>query len=241
MNTAASFRRLRRVNAVLIFLAVSGMIGIVGFAILFMVLDLGGCALRPRTAVRLDSQEDARPKHLNQFYPVSGSSYLRAGLFYGDSRAYYSSAKSDGSPRNYIFLNAETLESRWLLDSDRQLLVGCDELSTRPQSGAEAGQESGNDSPSAHAVAFFYQTIDSDTNGDKRLSWGDRISLAYSRADGSDYTRVIEGVGDLLGTGTVEHGTKHVVVYEADGKWLTAVVSLADFTIEKRGELPVSP
>ena len=85
-----------------------------------------------------------------------------------------------------------------------------------------------------------YHTIEKDTNGDNQLTPEDKMSIAYSRPDGREYTRVIEGVDRVLSTSTIAEGKKHVVVYEVDGRWLTAVVSISDFKIENRGELPIT-
>ena len=99
-------------------------------------------------------------------------------------------------------------------------------------------QKDESESPEHRTIAFSYQTIDTDTNGDKQLTPEDKTTLAYSRPDGREYTSVIKGIDRILGANTIERGTKHVVVYEAEGKWFTAVISLRTFEIEKKGELP---
>ncbi len=231
MKTTRFFRYLWRINGVLIFLAALLAILVLGF-IAIQFLDFG--KVEPEQAVQVDAEpeEEPEPPTLGTFYRADGTRFLRAALTFGDRYSRGSFSKGGAySTRNYLFFNPETTEARWLFSGDKQLVVDSDELH-------EIIQKDDSKSPEHRAIAFSYQTIDTDTNGDKQLTSDDKTTLAYSRPDGREYTSVIKGVDRILGADTIERGTKHVVAYEANGEWLTAVISLRTFEIEKKGELP---
>jgi len=233
MKTTRFFRFLWRINGVLIFLAALLAIVVLGY-IAIQFLDFG--KVEPEQAVQVDAvqEPDTEPPTLGTFQQVDGHPWLRAELTFGD-RYRYSKFSSGGSysTRNFIFFNPDTAEARWLFSNDQQLIVESSQL-------LESIPGNNADTYNSRAIAFCYQTIEKDTNGDKQLTPADKISLTYSRPDGRDYTNVIDGIDRVLSTSTIAEGKKHMVVYEVGGKWLTAVVSLTDFKIENTGELPTS-
>lgn len=234
MKTTRFFRYLWRINGLLIFVAALLAVGVLAFmAIQFT--DFGRHAPQQVVQVNAKPEEKPEPPTLGTFLEVRGTPFLRAPLTFGDQYRYakFSSAGGAYSIRNYLFVNLETTEGTWLFPTDKQLIADSDEL-------CEVVQKDGSSPPELRPLAFSYQIIDRDTNGDSQLTPDDKVSLAYTRPDGRGYTNVIIGIGRILGANTIEHGTKHVVVYEAGGKRLTAVISLRTFTVEKQGELPTS-
>lgn len=232
MKTTRFFRYLWRINGVLIFLAALLAVGILGvFALELM--DFGRHTSEQAVKVDSDPEKEPEPPTLGTFLHVEGTPFLRAPFTFGEQYQYAKFSRSGGlySIRNYLFFDPETTEARWLFPKDRQLIVGTHELH-------EDIQKDESKPPERRTIAFSYYTIDTDTNGDNQLTPEDKFSLAYSRPDGRDYTNVIGGINRILGDDTIERGTKHVVAYEADGKWLIAVISLRNFEIEKKGELP---
>jgi hypothetical protein len=231
MKTTRLFRYLWRINGVLIFLASLLAVLVLGY-IAIQFLDFG--KVQPEQAVQVDAEPEAEaePPTLGTFQQVCGFPWLRAELTFGD-RYRYAKFSSGGSfsTRNCMFFNPETAEARWLFPGEKQLIVETDQL-------LESIPGEDPDRPDSRAIAFCYQTIEKDTNGDKQLTPDDLMSITYSRPDGREYTSVIEGIERVLNTSTIAGGKKHMVVYEAGGKWLTAIVTLADFEIESAGELP---
>jgi len=231
MKTTKLFRYLWRINSILIFFAALLVVGVLGFvAIEFM--DFGRHNAEQAVQVDTKPEELVEPPTLGSFHSISGMPLMRAALTFGARYSRSSFSKGGAySIRNYLFFNSETGEARWLFSTDKQLILDSDEL-------RETIQKEGSKSSKLRAIAFSYQIIDTDTDGDKQLTPADTMTLAYSRPDGSEYTRVLNGVGRIRGTNTIERGTKHVVVYEVDGKWHTIIISLRTFEVEKQGELP---
>jgi hypothetical protein len=232
MKATRFFRVLWRINGLVIFLASVIAILVLGFiAIEFM--DFGRNKSEQVVKVDQPAEEKEELPELLAFQTVFGTPFLRAELTFGDkySRGSFSSSSGSYSTRNYLFLNPETLESQWLFPDNKQLIVESDNLSAMIQ-------EKESEIPTSHTVAFLYKMIDTDTNGDRKLTAGDKYSIAYSRPDGRQFTTVIKGVDKVLGSHTTNDGKKHVVVYEMGKKWYTAVISLSTFQIEKQGEIP---
>jgi len=232
MKATQFFRQLWRINGVLIFLVALLAVLVLG-CIAIQFLDFGRHAAKQVVRVDQQTQEKAEPPILGAFQTVSGTPFMRAALTFGDeyARSSFSSSAGSYSTRNYLFLNPETLEGRWLFPDNKQLIVDSDEL-------RENLQPKDSDTPKFRTTAFFYKMIDTDTNGDKQLTPEDKLSIAYSRPDGREYTTVLKGVDRILGSASIDNGRKHVVVYEIEKKWCTAVISLSTFEIERKGELP---
>lgn len=233
MKTIKFFRNLWRINGILIFLAASLAIMVLGFAA-YQFMDFGNHKTAQVVPVDTKPQETAEPPSLSSFCTVSGTPFLRAALTFGDRYSRGSFSKGgDYSTRNYLFLDSETLQSRWLFPNNQQLIINSDDLS-------ETTEITSSDAKKSRVIAFFYHTIDTDTNGDKQFTPDDKSSIAFSRADGRDYTTALKGIDKLLGGETIDNGKKYVVACEIEKKWYAAVISLNTFKIEKKEELPTN-
>lgn len=234
MRATRFFRFLWRINGVIIFVSAVLAILMLGF-ISSQFITFGHHEADQVIKVDQPPQEKSEPPTLGTFQKITGTPYLQAALTFGSGnkfdRGSFSSSSGSYSIRNYLFLNSETLEGRWLFPDNKQLILELDDLQ-------EYFQVKDSDPPTARTIAIFYQMIDIDTNGDKQLTTDDKRSIAYSKSDGSQFTIVIKGIDRILGSDKIDNGKKHVVAYEVDNKWYTAVISLSTFEIEKRGELP---
>lgn len=233
MNATKFFRYLWRINAVLILLTALIACGLVGFTAINLMFFGRGVAAE---AVQVEPEPEAEPEKpdLASFQEVKGAPILRAPLTFG-KRFRHKTLSGSGasySTRNYLFLDLETMEmeTRWLFPTNKQLIAESSELNE-----IVPGDEPGT--TKLQTIAFLYVTIDADTNGDKQLTTDDKLTLAYSRPDGTGYTSAITGIDEVLGSETIKDTAKHVVAYEADGKWHTAVISLRTFEVVQEGEL----
>jgi hypothetical protein len=233
MNATRFFRYIWRINAVLILftaILVTCMLAI----FLVQLLDSGGNRSRQAVDVANTPEFESEPASLGTLHEVDGTTFLRAPLTFG--KRYGGKALSGSmkpySTRNYLFLDSETLAVRWLFPADTQLIVDSDELRE------SIALEGGSTKPARRTNAFSYQVVDTDSDGDGRLTPEDLLTLGYSRPDGSEYTVAIEGISRVMGSTTNALGSKHVVLYEADGRWRSAVISLKTFEVEQVSELP---
>ena len=227
MKASRFFRYLWRLNGILILLAALFGVIILGY-FLFEIIGFESNPNRQAVEVTAEPEEEAEPPALGSLSPIDGSPYLRAPLTFGDRHCYRKFGGSGGaySTRNYLFFNTETAESRWLFSDDTRLILGSNELRKEIKT-----EEPG--SSKRVTVAFSYMIVGRDTDGDNQLTGDDAGTLAYSRPDGSGYTPVIEGIDKILGKQTIDNAAREVVVYEAENRWLTAVIALDSFEIEK--------
>ena len=179
------------------------------------------------------AEEESQPPTLSSFRVVTGitNHIMKASLQFrhSSSRGLFSKGSSS-TTQNYLFLNTDTLQSYWLFPDNKQIIADSDVLQ-KSQLNPDTNRNSYSD------VAVFYQTIDTDTNGDSQLSKSDKVSLAYSLPDGKEYTTVIRDVDRVLGSKSIDDYKRHVVIYSKNGQWHSAVISLSTFKIEKEAEL----
>ncbi len=79
--------------------------------------------------------------------------------------------------------------------------------------------------------------IRDDSDGDLRLTDKDRHAVAISRPDGSHYQELLAQVDHLIGYKLVDSETL-LILYQKLGVGYSAKISLADFKLLERVELP---
>ncbi len=147
---------------------------------------------------------------------------LQSDQSYG--QAYYS--KSSLSIRNYLFINSINNEKRWLLNSNEYLISDTDLL------------QNASDSENSKTVkAILYQVIKRDTNGDKRLTAKDKLSLGISSVNGENYKEVIKMLDSFLGYRVIDEN-RALIVYQRGESGYSARLNLTTMSIESETEIP---
>ena len=135
MNSTRFFRNLWRINGVLILLSALTVILVLGF-VATQLMNFG--RHEPAQVVKIDQQmqEKAEPPTLGNFQMVTGTSFMRADLTFGDryDRGSFSCKTGSYSTRNYLFWNVDTLEGRWLFPDNKQLIMNSEALQESIQS-----------------------------------------------------------------------------------------------------------
>ncbi|KRR26415.1 hypothetical protein CQ14_02650 [Bradyrhizobium lablabi] len=121
--------------------------------------------------------------------PIVATTHVQVPLFRAQSYSAGSVySKESRQQVNLLFLNVSSNESRWLFDGVGQLLLDSHMLFNKLKDAP--------DQPRA-AVAVLHVVVERDTNGDKRLTERDAVSLATSATDGTNYRKLIEGIDQL--------------------------------------------
>jgi hypothetical protein len=127
-------------------------------------------------------------------YPdmMTGTDYVRIPLYLDQSydMSYYSKS-SGGNEVNYLFLNVSNNESKWLLEGTSQLFISDTVLSDKSKDLPDEASKT---------VGFVYALVEKDSDGDGRLTNKDAITISASNADGTQYTKLIEGIEWLYST-----------------------------------------
>ena len=84
---------------------------------------------------------------------------------------------------------------------------------------------------------LVFHVVASDTDGDKRLTAGDRKLIAIANPDGSQYAEVLRDIDTVLGK-TWKAPDELLVVYSAGGKNLVSEINLPDRKVSVTKELP---
>ena len=141
---------------------------------------------------------------ISDYREVKGTSYvffpLKSAQSY--SRGSYSS-KSTSSQRNYLFVDLKTSkDKRWLLPDNKSLIVNDVQIPDLVVAGEPT-------------LAILYTLVTQDTNGDRRLTASDLLTIGISKPDGKNYRVVAEGVNKLLGYKPIDD-SQIAVVYKRD-------------------------
>ncbi len=125
-------------------------------------------------------------EQLGSFESIPGSAWLRAPLLVRETFAFSSGSKEAVSERNYLYFDAVTRATHWLRPDNSGILLRSFALS----------RESG-DGKTGDAIAHVHVSVESDTNGDSRLSGNDAKRVALSSPEGRDLRALADDVDEV--------------------------------------------
>lgn len=225
------FRNLWRLNAITI--AICGLLGvaIALFAAVKIASDVFRWTYRAQDIARVKLADPAKPAiqtefAAGQFRPVRGTTIAMAPLIAKQTYDYSYSSKDATSERNYVFYDTVSGISLKLLPQDTQIVLSHTELRADGEDGAAAPK------------AMLFQLVETDSNADGILSHADKATLALSRNDGSELTRLDLAPTSMHGTIVTADGAT-LVIFIADDNGLSAQhVDLKTFKIVRADTLP---
>ncbi|NEQ87560.1 MAG: hypothetical protein F6K26_48425 [Moorea sp. SIO2I5] len=223
------FRFVWRFNAIVIM--ASGLLAIAVLA--FAAIEIVRSTTRERQGINIlnvdDDSSSSQEWELGNLREVDGTTYLMVPLYSDQSytQSYYS--KSTRSTRNYLFLDSETGNSKWLFANNDYLIA-----SDRFISGTN--DKENNRLESKPVIAVLYQLIKQDTNGDGRLTNNDMLTIALTHPNGNDYQEVLTGVDRFLGYKVI-NANSLLILYQRDGIAYSAKVSLDNFALSNEKEI----
>lgn len=226
MRAHQFFRKVWRFNALVILLAGFLGIGVLAFTTFYAL----HAVFRERQAtavVNTDGQQQIQEVlSLGRATQVTGHPWLLVAVESDQKydQAYFS--KSSVAARNYGFVAAAG-PPRWLYPHNRFLIVDASQL--------PAAEYSETDKPTA-VVSFV--VVQQDSDGDKRLTPSDLVSLVLARPDGTQSKAVLENVRRVVLQEMI--GEDVVILYEGASGYGKAVVSSTDFSrvADEAFELP---
>lgn len=175
---------------------------------------------RDRRSVTLKENPDSNKKIeliLGKINIISGSSVLFVNLSERNGGSSYSSGSSAGGTRNVLFFKDKEMNPNWLFKSNEYLIQDMDPLKTKKHS---------KETP---AIAFIYEVVYKDTNNNKKLDSRDKLTVAFSKLDGSEFKNVVEQVDSLIDHQVSSDGKEVALIYQVDHKVILERVSLDNF------------
>jgi hypothetical protein len=174
-------------------------------------------------------QEDKASEEFSLGNPsaIAGISYVQVPLYRG-RRYGVGSIYSGGSQQVVLFLNISTNESRWLFNGVGQLIIDSHVLFNK--------LKDAND-PLRTAVAVVHVVVEKDTDGDKRLTEKDAVSLATSTTDGANYRKLIEGVDQLYSVKQIADD-KVLVLYQKNRETVSALYGVPSMALLMQASVP---
>lgn len=219
------FKLVWRFNGLVI--SVAGVLSVC--VLLFVVFKLFQDATRERTTKNIvNIEENAAVKEswsLGQFSESNDHKILMIPLHSDQSfdRGYFS--KSSNSTRNYLFINTETFEQKWLFDHTNYLIERSDRL------------RKGDYNSKEPTIAILYQLVKLDSDHNNRLSAGDLTTIAITTPDGSGYKELITEV-ELVVDYTLLNEKELFLIYQKSSISYSAIVNLQSMAVTNTGQLP---
>ena len=219
------FKLIWRFNGLVI--SVAGILAV--GVLLFVAYKLFQDVTRERTTRNIvNIEENAEIKEnwrLGQFSEINDNKILMIPLHSDQSfdRAYFS--KASNSTRNYLFINTETSQEKWLFDHTNYLIERSDRL------------RKGDYNSKEPIIAILYQLVKLDSDHDNRLSANDLTTIAISNTDGSGYKELIKEV-DLVVDHTLLNEKELFLIYQKSAVSYSAILNLESMEVTKTAKLP---
>ncbi len=177
---------------------------------------------------------------LQYFRQIQGTSFFVAELTTGGTWSSMGSARwfsfgEGATVRNLIFLDAKSLGSIKLFDTNNSAIIDMNQYPEQPRT---YFLDDAKDEPII-VKWLFYEIAHRDTNADNVIDKFDELTLAISGVSGSDYTELIE---DVTQVNTVELWDDEMllVIYLKDNKIYSTKIDLETQEILESKEM-VSP
>ena len=182
-----------RANALVILAA--GLAGVALVAVVFF--QMLRSFIEPRRVegvVNLANEEvESEAFHFGEFERIAGSEYLSAPLYTEQDYALGSVSKYSRASRNYLFYDTKSGKAHWLLPTNEGLVESrwpfppCCRVKPRPP-----------------VVAVLWEIIDTDSNGDDKLTGNDLSSIYVSGPAGSAPKLLLSDVQQVIGTSELD-------------------------------------
>lgn len=214
------FKLIWRFNGLVISVAGVLAIGVLLFAAYKLFQDV----TRERTTrsiVNIEENSEIKENwRLGQFSEINDNKILMIPLHSDQSfdRAYFS--KSSNSTRNYLFINTETSQEKWLFDHTNYLIERSDKLRRGDYNSKEP------------IIAILYQLVKLDSDHDNRLSSADLTTIAITKPDGSGYKELIKEV-ELVVDHTLLNEKELFLIYQKSGVSYSAILNLENMELTK--------
>ena len=214
MNRRRFFALVWRVNGLLILVTGVLACGVLGFASWQIYRGFTRTRYASNVVNVADEQIDRSKARLGTFERIEGTSVLRAALMIEQQYGFSSGSKETRSVQNYLFYDPATGNSHWLVPGNRGLILSTHQLPER-----DYGERKKT------VVAFIYELVEADTNGDHKLTTNDARVIAMSDPAGLRFARLVSGVDELNGS-ELTHEGRIVILYTASGTLKAADIDL---------------
>ena len=227
MDENRFFKFVWRFNGIVLMVAGVIVIGVLSFAAFYEIFQGVTREREVRNIVNVTDDTDLNEKwRLGYLKEVNGTPYVMIPLNadYNYKRSYYS--KSSYSSRNYLFINSQTNQKRWLLNTNDYLIMNDEMLSVKSY-----------DEKDCEVKAILYHMVKEDTNGDGKLTHDDLSVVALSKPDGTALNEVLSDLDVFVGHLVIDEKSM-LLIYQKKTIGYSATLSMEDFILSTATELP---
>ncbi len=164
---------------------------------------------------------------------IDGTDFSMIPLLSDQDHAKSSSGEFSGSSsgpgncvNNMLFINIVNNNSKWLFNTNKYIILNSELISE---------YESCQNNRIVRAV--LYVVVRKDTNGDKKISYDDKMDIAVSTCGGDDYKEIVTGIDNFIGHQAIDKD-KLFIAYKKQGAGHSAIVSLGDFSLINQKSFP---
>ncbi len=220
MDRDRIFLIINRVNSVLFLTILLGVAAI----ILFSFLLPGNRQHKGAVEVfeDLDSTDNSMVKlRLGNIQEVTGHDVQYVELSSERGGRKLLSGYESPETRNVLFLVGKDMAAHWLYEHHRFIIKCVCKL-----------KENNKYDSKANVIGLYVEVINSDTNGDGKLSKDDDSAIALLNIDGSGYKEIETGVKQLIDSKVTDNGKNFMLIVQIESNVIIKKYSLETFKKE---------
>jgi hypothetical protein len=218
------FLSISRINSVILLLLLIG-------AGLVLGVNLWSTMAAPSLLVKQSTADKDMRLRLEEAEKISGTETYYAVLVSDADAKLISSGSYGRVSRNILFIQNGAGSATWLFPANAQILRGIKPLPAIVDA----------ETPPA-PKALYMEVVSADTNGDGGMGWNDAIDVAFTKPDGTQFTKMLSGVSKVL-TFDMATDNEMTIIYQIDTELWRGRISLDDFKLlssQRVAEVPES-
>lgn len=187
----------------------------------------------PPPLVKQSSTDESARLRLEDAKRIAGTGTYYAVLASSADAKFLSSGSYErwAVGRNILFIQNGAGTAFWLFPANAQIMR---KIMPFPAT-------SDTETPSA-ARALYMEVVSADTDGDGGMGWSDAIDIAFTKPDGTQFTKALSGVSRVLAM-DIATGDELAITYQVGDALWQGRISLDDFKLlssRKVADLPQS-
>ncbi|WP_374382974.1 hypothetical protein [Dongia sp.] len=206
------FLFISRMNSVILLLLLIG-------GGLVLGVKLWSTTATPLPLVKQSASDEGKRLRLEEAEKVGDTDTYYAVLVSDADTKFISSGPYGRVGRNILFIQNGAGSASWLFPANAQIL-----RKIKPLPEAKDAQ-----TPSS-PKALYMEVVSADTDGDGGMGWSDAIDIAFTKPDGTQFTKTLAGVSRVLAFDTAIENEMRII-YQIGTELWQGQISLDDFKL----------
>lgn len=205
MDQSMVFKWISRINSILFLILLASSLALAVY--LFHTSNQFGQPNEVQVNNNDANDGEMRNLRLSDIQQVCGTDTQFVDLSSNNFPDGLSSGGINSLTRNVVFFVGKEMTSHWLFDTNRYLIEKMNILTT-----------SGDNCAEEKTASIYYEVVKNDTDKNGKLDGNDKITVALTTPDGSNYREIATGLDSVIDHSVNSAGTELTILVQKDNQ-----------------------